>query len=132
MDIAFCSEESLLTRRLLSAPRKITSMTMCQGVTAAERSITALRTVVATRARNALWSSNSLLRRIQQTIQHLTDRAVFAVERIRVHNWSLLKNSKSFKRFTLPTENSMCVKKINFLFNGTWHFALFTWQMSHQ
>lgn len=127
------SKEPLLTRRLLPAPRKITSMTMCQGVTTAERSMTALRAVVATGAWDALWSSNGLLCRVQQTIQHLADRAVFAIERIRVHGRSLFKYSKirSLKRLTLYTENSLNVcKKINF-FNGTWHSALFTWQMSH-
>ena len=46
-----------------------------------------LRAVVAAGARDALGSSDALPRRIQQTIQHLTDRAVFAVEGIRVHGW---------------------------------------------
>jgi len=44
-----------------------------------------LRAVVAAGATDALGSPDGLLRGIQQAIQHLADRAVFAVERIGVH-----------------------------------------------
>lgn len=59
---------TLLTRRLFPAPRKITSMTMRQGVATAERPVAVLRAVVATGTRDALRSLNGLLRRVQQTI----------------------------------------------------------------
>lgn len=65
-------------------------MTMRQRVVTTERSV-ALWAVVATGARNTLRSSNSLLRGVQQTIQHLADRTVFAVEWIRIHGWFLLR-----------------------------------------
>ena len=66
-------------------------MTMRQRIATSERSVAALRAVIATGARDALRSPDSLLRRVQQTIQHLADRTVFAVERIRIHGWPLLE-----------------------------------------
>lgn len=76
--------------RLLPAPLKSASMTVWWGIISAKRSaIHTLRTVVAVGARDTLGSPNRLLRGIQQTIQHLADRAVFAIERIGVHDRSL-------------------------------------------
>lgn len=66
-------------------------MTMRQRIATSERSVAALRAVIATGARDALRSPDSLLRRVQQAIQHLADRTVFAVERIRIHGWPLLE-----------------------------------------
>lgn len=45
----------------------------------------ALRAVAAA---DTLGSPDGLLSRVQQTVQHLTDHAVFAVERIGVHDRS--------------------------------------------
>jgi len=72
-------------RRLLPAPREITPMAVRQRVVSPERSVVALRAVVAAGARDALGSPDGLLRGVQQAIQNLADRAVFAVERIGIH-----------------------------------------------
>lgn len=50
----------------------------------AQRPVAAFRAVAAG-ARDAFRSSDRLLRRVQQPVQHLPDRAVLPVERIRVH-----------------------------------------------
>jgi len=61
-------------------------MAVRQRIVSSKRSIPiALRAVVAAGATDALGSPDGLLRGVQQTIQHLADRAVFAVERIGVH-----------------------------------------------
>lgn len=64
-------------------------MTVRQRVVSPEISMIALRTVVAVGAADALGSPDGLLRGVQQAIQHLADRAVFAVERIGVHDADL-------------------------------------------
>lgn len=66
----------------LSAPLQDPSMAMAEGP--AQGSVATLGAVAA-RTRDALRPPYRLLRRIQQTIQHLTDRAVLPVERIGVH-----------------------------------------------
>jgi len=60
-------------------------MAVRQRIVSSERSMITLRAVVAAGATDALGSPDGLLRGIQQAIQHLADRAVFAVERIGVH-----------------------------------------------
>lgn len=66
-------------------------MTVQRRVASAQRPLTALGTVAAG-ARDALGSPDWFLRGVQQTIQHLADRAVLAVERIGVHVRYLLRN----------------------------------------
>lgn len=75
-------------RRLLPAPQQITSMTVRQRIVSSERSMIALRAVVAAGTADALGSPDRLLCWVQQTIQHLADRAVFTVERVGVHGRS--------------------------------------------
>lgn len=58
---------------------------MTVRVASTEGPVSALRAIVATGTGDALGSPDGLLRGIQQTIQYLTDRAVFAVERVGVH-----------------------------------------------
>jgi len=65
-------------------------MTVRQRVVSSERSMIALGAVVAAGAADTLGSPNRLLRGVQQAIQHLADRAVFAVEWIRIHGRSSL------------------------------------------
>lgn len=60
-------------------------MAVRERIVAPERSMVALRAVVAAGAADALGSPDRLLSRVQQAIQHLADGAVFAVERIGVH-----------------------------------------------
>lgn len=60
-------------------------MTVRERVVPPEGSVVVLRAVVAAGAPDALGSPDGLLSRVQQAIQHLADRAVFAVERIGVH-----------------------------------------------
>lgn len=60
-------------------------MAVRERIVSPERSVVALRAVVAAGAADALGSPDRLLRWVQQAIQHLTDGAVFAVERIGVH-----------------------------------------------
>lgn len=73
--------------RLFPAPREGAPVTVRQGVTSTEGSVADIfRTAVAAGAGDALGPSHGLLRGVQQTVQHLADRAVLAVERIRVHD----------------------------------------------
>lgn len=70
-------------------------MAMRQYIVSSERSVIALRAVVAAGAADTLGSPDGLLRRVQQAIQHLADRAVFAVEGIGVHGRSSLSSSSN-------------------------------------
>lgn len=80
-------------------------MAVRQHIVPSERSMIALRAVVATGATDALGSADGLLRRVQQAIQHLADRAVFPVERIGVHDRS---SSRVPERGTWLPANLRC------------------------
>lgn len=94
-------------RWLLPAPREITSMTVRQRIVSSERSMITLWAVVATGTADTLGSSDGLLCWVQQTIQHLADRAVFAVERIGVHGRSPSAKAGSLPPFSHTRKSSL-------------------------